>query len=333
MSNDKIKISGIAVREGTSRNNRKYRAKELEKFAPTLIGKPILKDHEGITDNVIGKVTNAESLEDGVIVTYEGWVKEDGSGILEKLKDGRISEVSIGAIAGKIVKEKGNDDIIIPVDMEALELSTTPVPGNRGTSVSISGEKVDGIDLTEEGIKKMIEDYENSNSHSSIKDDTLDKIKKEVSMESKELIPNESVETKNMTNEISELKSEIESLKSEKESAEEARKSDAIDRYKEKAKAKGLKSKDLSNASMETIQMLIEMVDDISEPSDEESKEEDKESSDEKPKEEEKKEDEKEEAEPKSKEVDSDEKSSESFEGYVLDQSDTIHGIAFYKYY
>ena len=46
---DKITISGIAVREGVSLNRRKYTAKTLKEFAPTLIGKPLLKDHEGLT--------------------------------------------------------------------------------------------------------------------------------------------------------------------------------------------------------------------------------------------------------------------------------------------
>ena len=133
---DKINISGVAVREGISRNRRKYTGPELEKFAPTLIGRPILKDHNGITDNVIGKVSEAWYDTTEKLVRYKGWVKEDGTGLDEKIKDKRIEEVSIGAMAGRVVKEKKDDDFVIPLDMEALELSTTPVPGNRGTSIS-----------------------------------------------------------------------------------------------------------------------------------------------------------------------------------------------------
>ncbi|KKK56922.1 hypothetical protein LCGC14_3059680, partial [marine sediment metagenome] len=99
--------------------------------------------------------------EDGSLVTYEGWIKEDGSDILERIKDGRIHEVSIGAISGRLVKESEESDILIPKDMKALELSTTPIPGVRGTSMFIKQEK---IDLSDESIKQMIKDYENPNS-------------------------------------------------------------------------------------------------------------------------------------------------------------------------
>ena len=152
---NKLIIRGTAVKEGISRNKRKYISKELKKFTPTLIGRPILKDHEGKTDNVIGKVTGAEFVDNENKVIYEGWIKEDNSGIIDKIKDGRISEVSIGALAGKIVKENKDDDIIIPVDMEAMELSTTPVPGNKGTSIEFENVKLD-----ESTIKQMIKDYE-----------------------------------------------------------------------------------------------------------------------------------------------------------------------------
>jgi len=193
---DKIKISGIAVSEQVSRNGRKYIAKELEKFAPTLTGRPILKDHEGITDNVIGVITHAETLDAGKTVRYEGWVKEDGSGIVEKMKDGRIKEVSIGAMAGKVVKENKDDPYVIPVDMEAMELSTTPVPGNRGTSIIKQDEN---NDLSEDKLKDMIESYESN----------LNINKKEENMESKQTQETESTIVDN-SKELSELKEQME---------------------------------------------------------------------------------------------------------------------------
>jgi len=153
--NKKLTISGIAVKEGISRNKRKYIAKELEKFTPSMIDRPILKDHEGVTDNVIGKITEAIYDENTKSVKYSGWIKEDGTGIIDKIKDGRIKEVSIGALAGKVVKENKDDDIIIPTDMEALELSTTPVPGNKGTSIAFENKK-----YTSEELNEMISEYE-----------------------------------------------------------------------------------------------------------------------------------------------------------------------------
>lgn len=326
MSNDKIKISGIAVKEGTSRNKRKYIAKELNKFAPTLIGRPILKDHEGITDNVIGKITSAESLDEGKIVTYEGWVKEDGTGLIEKFKDGRISEVSIGAMAGKIVKDKDDDSLIIPLEMEGLELSTTPVPGNRGTSLFINPSIGEEIDMSETGIKNMIEDYSNSHSTDIISD--LDKIKKEDIMESKEQKTVEDTNDKSIEL-MKSMKEELETLKKQNESLEDARISDAIVRYEEKAKAKGLKVKDLSKASLEMIKFATEMADEVPEPETEvDEPEKDK------PTEDAEVEDEKPEAEPVTKEPEAeDDSNDEKFKGYVITTEDVSKGYAFYKYY
>ena len=62
------------------------------------------------------------------------------------------------------------------------------------------------------------------------------------------------------------LKKEKETIEKEKSSVVEARRKDAIARYTEKAKAKGLEVKDLQNATMETIEALIEMVDSINVP-------------------------------------------------------------------
>ncbi|MCH8147178.1 MAG: HK97 family phage prohead protease, partial [Planctomycetes bacterium] len=64
-----------------------------------------------------------------------GWVKEDGSNLLEKIKDGRLKEVSIGAVVGRLVKENLDDDFFIAKDIKAMELSITPTPANVGTSI------------------------------------------------------------------------------------------------------------------------------------------------------------------------------------------------------
>ena len=131
---EKINVAGIAVKSGISRNKIKYTDEELQKFAPTLQNKPILKDHNATVDNAVGLVTKTES-QPGV-VPYQGWVKEDGTGIIEKIKDKRVKEVSIGAIAGKLVKEEDDSDFVIAQDLYGLELSLTPVPGVMGTSIS-----------------------------------------------------------------------------------------------------------------------------------------------------------------------------------------------------
>lgn len=320
MSKDKVIIKGVAVREGTSRNRRKYIAKELLKFAPTLIGRPILKDHEGITDNVIGKITEAFSNDEGKTVEYVGWVKEDGTGLLEKFKDGRISEVSIGAIAGKIVKEKKDDDIIIPIDMEALELSTTPVPGNKGTSITMENNN-----YTKEKIKEIIKEF-------TVTNDTFNKNRKE---DNKMTNENDNV-NENMKLEIQNLKEKLEAtnkvnegLEKEKASLEEQRRLDAIEKYKGICEAKKVEAKDMTKSNMEMINFATEMVDGLPEPKEEESDEGDKPAEEDKSK---KKEAESESEEPKSGDEDKDD-SKESFDGYVISESDVVGGVALFKTY
>jgi len=315
MSN-KIKISGIAVKEGTSRNKRKYISSELEKFAPTLNGRPILKDHEGITDNVIGKITESKFNPETTEVSYFGWIKEDGTGIVEKIRDRRISEVSIGALAGKVVKETKDSDILIPIDMEALELSTTPVPGNKGTSVGFEKKE-----YTEEQLKEIIINYESK---------SIDKIKynyKEDKM-SEQTTENKQVEN-TFESENTALKEKLEA--SEKANAEllESKKLNLIEKYNSVCEVKGISPQKLADASFEMIAFAINTAESL--PVKEEA-EEVKEPAEETPAEEPKKE-EKPEAEPETKEPEKNE-SAENFEDYVITTEDvTGRGVAFYKYY
>lgn len=341
----RITISGVAVREGLSRNNRKYLAEELNKFAPTLIGRPILKDHEGLTDNVIGKITEAQSIDGGKSIIYKGWVKEDGTGLLEKFRDGRISEVSIGSFSRRFVRDKDNEEVIIPIDMEALELSTTPTPGVIGTSISV------GENIKEESIKSMIENYEKentqSNSHIIEKEDKMESddiksaevaegeakveetpveapVEEPKAEEPKEETPVEETEVEKLKAELEALKAKNVSFEQEKIALEESKRQDAINKYKEKATAKKLKLRDFSNASMEMILLATEMVDEFEIDDDNTEEEED---SDEPVIEVEEK------AKVQSKEVISEVKSKETFEGYKITQEDTIGGVAFFKYY
>jgi len=140
MVQEQMNVKGIAVREGTSRNGITYTKEELLPFSKTIKNKPILKDHESRTDNTIGKLTSGGSDDGGKTVFYEGWVKEDGTGILEKIDDGRASEVSIGAHVEKIVEEENGG--LLAVGLTCMEISTTPTPGVIGTSLTQALENI-----------------------------------------------------------------------------------------------------------------------------------------------------------------------------------------------
>lgn len=330
-----FKVSGVAIREGISRNKIKYRAEELIKFAPTLIGRPILKDHKSETDNVIGVVEKSSTLDNGKIVVWEGWIKEDGTGLIDKMNDGRIKEVSISGMAGKVVKETEDSDIMVVKDVEAMELSTTPTPGVKGTSLQLQHSV---LDLSNEGIKKMIENYEamspdmqkcpecdkmiakdkmkqhTANNHTSHSQSSEVKMKGGKKMES------ENIQNKNDNNalileEKAKLEIALKAAESKFVASEEARKVEAIARYNEKCKSKSINAKDLSTASFETIKALTEMVDEIAMPKAEAKVEEKVEV--------------KEKAQVKTKEITP--IVNEAYKDYVFDTTESQ--IAFYKWY
>lgn len=151
---EKLKVNGLAIKPGVSRNNIMYTKEELRKFANTLKGVSIIKDHNTVVDNAIGKVENVIFDEKTGEVLYEGWVKNDSTDIMEKIKDGRVQHVSIGALCGRVVKESEDSDVNIAEDIHGVELSTVVVPGVPGASINQS------FDFKEEDVKQMILDYE-----------------------------------------------------------------------------------------------------------------------------------------------------------------------------
>lgn len=123
----KTPVNGIAVVEGLSRNGIFYPKEELKKFSRTMDGISIIKDHEAFTDNAIGVVEKGKSISEGVEVHYAGWIKDRGTA--EKIKDGRVRHVSIGAIVEKLVKEDEDSEFLIAKGITCCELSTVIVPG------------------------------------------------------------------------------------------------------------------------------------------------------------------------------------------------------------
>lgn len=309
----KIKVSGIAVREGTSRNGVYYSAEELDKFSPTMINKPMLKDHEAKTDNVIGKVTNSFSSDGGKAVMFEGWVKEDGTGIIDKIKDGRISEVSISAMCGQLVKESEDSDILIARDMTCMELSTTPTPGVQGTNISqmidsyesklVSDEISDY--LTSQESLKLVEE---TISHSLVEEtnDIHNNYKEVKKMESTQ--ENKIAESV-ISQEALELKAQLLEATKQLEAMKEAQRQEAISSYKAKCESKKVPAIDMSNMSMETIKALSATVDSFVIETKVEAKEV---------------------ATSKTVEASHAQKSVDILEGYVIEHS-TLGGLSFYK--
>jgi len=214
IGSNKLSVAGIAIKPGISKNGILYNIEELNRFTDTLIGRPMLKDHQGLCDNTVGLIENSSNRGDGIVM-YEGWVKEDGTNLLEKIKDGRIHEVSIGAFAKKLVKESEDDDYVIATGLEAMELSLTPTPAVKGTSLAHTldlltrrrnNEKVDVIPVCENF--NVFEDF------SILKKNKEDiKMAEEIVTEAKKPTPEEEAELKKKAMEEEEKKKKMETGK------------------------------------------------------------------------------------------------------------------------
>lgn len=146
-----MEIKGVAIKAGKSRNGVIYEAEELKNAAKTLEGKPLLLDHVAEIDSIVGRVVESvfDIMDESIRFTAE--IMDER--IKEMVRDGRIQNVSIGAIV-EDMEEDGED--LIAKGIEFLELSLVSVPG-------IAGAKIDSFD---EALKRSMmvinEGYEKS---------------------------------------------------------------------------------------------------------------------------------------------------------------------------
>ena len=122
---DVMTISGVAIGASESRNGITYIPSELEKAAKTLQGKPLMMDHSGSVKDIVGRITSAKYNALLEAIEFEASVMEPK--IQEMINDGRITDVSIGAIVGDLAEQK--DGMIYAINIEFLELSLVAIPG------------------------------------------------------------------------------------------------------------------------------------------------------------------------------------------------------------
>jgi hypothetical protein len=90
-----LRIRGVAIKAGVSRNMNIYTPKELESFASKLEGAPFYVEHVAVP-NAIGKVVKAWWDPQTQAVWYEAEIYDDE--LAEKIRKGIIQHVSIGRI-------------------------------------------------------------------------------------------------------------------------------------------------------------------------------------------------------------------------------------------
>lgn len=125
-----LKIRGIALTAGMSRNLNIYMDHELEQFASKLVGSPVYLEHVSAL-NAIGKVTDAVWDSNSRTLFYEAEIYDDET--QEKIRKGLIQHVSVAADYEQIDTLNGK----APHSLHNAELSLVAVPGISQTNIKI----------------------------------------------------------------------------------------------------------------------------------------------------------------------------------------------------
>ena len=147
------KMSGFAVHEGTF-NSITITTEELQKSVHTLIGKPLLVNHDSKTSSVVGKITNAQMGLDASVnkssIMYDADFDAAEEDILRKIRLGFLNSTSVGFTCEHICSICGSDVWkcahwfddpgfeILAQDIQFRELSIVPIPADKDATVQIN---------------------------------------------------------------------------------------------------------------------------------------------------------------------------------------------------
>lgn len=123
-----LKIRGLAITAGMSRNFNIYTPDELEDFASKLVAAPVYVEHVAVP-NAVGKVTKTEW--DGSNLFYEAEIYDEDTAA--KIRKGLIQHVSVGADYETLDIVDGQ----VPHGLHNAELSLVAVPGIPETNVQV----------------------------------------------------------------------------------------------------------------------------------------------------------------------------------------------------
>jgi len=123
-----LRIRGVALTVGMSRNFNIYTPQELEAFASKLVNSPVYIEHVSV-DAAVGKVTKTEW--DGHALWYEAEIFE--TDVADKIRNGLVQHVSVGADYEAIDLVDGK----VPRGLHNAELSLVAVPGIPETNINV----------------------------------------------------------------------------------------------------------------------------------------------------------------------------------------------------
>lgn len=125
-----LKIRGIALTAGMSRNLNIYMDRELEQFASKLVGSSVYLEHVSAL-NAVGKVTNTVWDSNSKTLFYEAEIYDEET--QQKIRKGLIQHVSVAADYERIDILDGK----APHGLHNAELSLVAVPGIPQTNIRI----------------------------------------------------------------------------------------------------------------------------------------------------------------------------------------------------
>jgi len=123
-----LRIRGVAMTAGMSRNFNIYQPEELQSFAGKLVSAPVYVEHVAVP-NGVGKITKTEW--DGNNLWYEAEIYEDETA--EKIRKGIVKHVSVGADYETMDVLDGK----VPHGLHNAELSLVAVPGIPEANIQI----------------------------------------------------------------------------------------------------------------------------------------------------------------------------------------------------
>lgn len=126
--NEPLRIKGVAITTGMSRNFNIYTPEELKAFTDKLASAPVYIEHVSIQD-AVGKVTKTDW--DGQSLWYEAEIYDDE--VADKIRKGLIQHVSVGADYETLDVVDGK----IPHGLHNAELSLVAVPGIPETNIQV----------------------------------------------------------------------------------------------------------------------------------------------------------------------------------------------------
>lgn len=129
IADKQLRIRGLAMTAGLSRNFNLYTSEELAAFAGKLQAAPVYLEHVSVND-AVGKVTKTEW--DGQNLLYEAEIYDDETAA--KIRKGLIRHVSVGADYETLDVTAGGK---VPHGLHNAEMSLVAVPGIPETNIQV----------------------------------------------------------------------------------------------------------------------------------------------------------------------------------------------------